>query len=83
MSTKTLLVEEMGNGLPDVGDHIEDQCGDIYRITAFARPCGAMEIDPNSPGASHRIRVHAENVDVDPETVDIHDSLIREIEETA
>ena len=79
----TLTIEEMGNGLPGVGDHVEDHCGDIFRITGYARPCGAMEIDPNSPGASHRIRVHAETADVDPDDVDIHDSLIREIGETA
>ena len=80
----TILVEERGNGLPAPGDLIEDHnSGDIFRITGYARPHGAMEIDPNSPGASHRIRVHAEVADVDPETVDIHDSLIRSVEEAA
>ena len=77
----TLTVEERGNGLPAVGEHVEDHnTGEVYRILAYARPCGAMEIDPNTPGASHRIRVIAEGVDVDPETVDIHDSLIRTVE---
>ena len=77
---QTLLIEERGDGLPAIGDHVEHHAtGDIFVIRAYGRPAGAMAIDPNSPGASHRIRVRAEIVDVDPETVDIHDSLIREI----
>ena len=79
----TLTIDEQGNGLPAPHDLVEDHRNeDIYRILAYDRANGAFEV-PDRPGASHRIRVVADKLHQGPtiRTAEIHDSIIREIEE--
>lgn len=62
----TAIIREQGNGLPDVGDYVAGNDGEVYRVLSIHGPIQTGR----SPGAGDWVRAAVELADWDDVTDD-------------